>query len=90
MSITRKVKDPNSTLDFVVDWSAWLETDTISAVSWTVPTGITQTTSSFADTTATIWLMGGTAKAIYLIGCRITTAAGRIEDHSFEILIAEK
>lgn len=90
MSITRKIKDPNSTLDFVVDWSAWLEADTITAVTWTVPTGISQTSSSFTTTTATVWLSGGTAKAIYLIGCRITTAAGRIEDHSFEILAAEK
>ena len=90
MSITRKIKDPNSTLDYVVDWSAWLETDTIAAVTWTVPAGITQTTSLFSPTTATIWLSGGTAKAIYLIGCRITSTAGRIEDNSFEILVVEK
>ena len=92
MPVTRKIKDPNSTLDFPVDWSEWLDDsgDTISAVSWIVPAGITKASEEHTDTVATIWLTGGTAKAIYPVTCRVTTAAGRIEDFTFEILMVEK
>ncbi len=90
MATQRKTKDPNSILDFVVDWSAWLEQDEINTVTWTVPAGITYSTQSQTTTTATIWLAGGTAKALYPITCRITTDAGRTEDFSFEILCVEK
>lgn len=92
MPITRKIKDPNSTLDFPVDWSEWLEDsgDTISSVSWIVPDGITKASEENTDTVATIWLTGGTAKSIYPITCRVTTAAGRIEDFTFELLMVEK
>jgi hypothetical protein len=84
------VKDPNATLDYNVDWTAWLGTDTISAVAWTVPAGITQ--SSVANTTkiATIWLSGGTAGQSYNIVCRVTTAAGRIDDRTISVMVREK
>lgn len=88
--MTRKTKDPNATLDFVVDWSAWLDGDTINGATWTVPAGITKTSDSNTTTTATIWLSGGTVKSVYPITCRVSTTAGRIEDFSFEILCAEK
>ncbi|HEU0119019.1 MAG TPA: hypothetical protein VFQ91_00715 [Bryobacteraceae bacterium] len=88
--MTRKTKDPNATLDFVVDWTAWLDGDMISAVTWMVPVGITKTTQNNTDSTATVWLSGGSAKAVYPITCRVSTTAGRIEDFTFEILCAEK
>jgi len=88
--MTRKVKDPNSTLDFVVDWTAWLNGDTISTVTWMVTAGITKTSESNTTTTATIWLSGGQSRSVYPITCRITTAGGRIDDYSFEILVGEK
>jgi hypothetical protein len=84
-------KDPDAILDYVVDWTSWLTpiTDTIASVVWVVPTGVTETAVLFSNTSATIWLSGGTLSKVYTIVCRVTTANGRTEDHSFNILIEQ-
>jgi hypothetical protein len=85
-------KDPNSEVDFVVDWSRWLairDSDTISTSTWVVPSGITKTDDTHTTTTATIWLSGGTLGQTYDVVNRVTTAAGRIEDHTLTIYITE-
>ena len=84
------VKDPQATLDYRFDWAAWLTTDTIATVTWTVPTGITQTAITNTTTTATIWLSGGTVGTRYTVVCRITTAAGRIDERSLVVSVQQK
>ena len=84
------VKDPQATLDYRFDWSAWLTPDTISSVTWTVPVGITQTAATNTTTTATIWLSAGTVGTRYTIVCRITTAAGRIDERSLIVSVQQK
>ncbi len=84
------VKDPNAVLDYVLDWGAWLVSDTISTSNWTVPSGITKDSSTNTTTTATIWLSGGTAGEEYLLINRITTAAGRTEDRTIQITVIQK
>jgi hypothetical protein len=90
----RKIKDPNATLDYVVDFTDWIEetasNDKITSVQWIVPTGLSMMRQSFTETTATVWLSGGTVKKVYQVTCRITTDGGRIEDFSFELQCAEK
>lgn len=83
-------KDPNSTLDYTINWSSWLTTDTISTVAWTLETGITQTATSNTTTTATIWLSGGEAGTEYTVTCRVTTTAGRIDERSIAIRVAQR
>ncbi|WP_020474238.1 phage fiber-tail adaptor protein [Zavarzinella formosa] len=78
-------KDPSARKDYQVDWAAWLVSDTISAVVWTVPAGLTNYATSNTTTSATIWLSGGTHGTNYLVTCQITTAGGRIEQQSFTI-----
>lgn len=89
-SLGMKTKDPDETLDYTVDWAEFLGADTIHSVSWTVPAGITSDHVTFDDTSATIWLVGGTVGVRYTIGCRITSHAGRIGDRTFTIKIQEK
>ena len=84
------IKDPDAVLDYTVDWSDWLVNDTIISATWVVPTGITKDSSSNTDTTATIWLSGGTVNIDYSIVCRITTLVGRIEDRTFIIKCKER
>ncbi len=80
-------KDPDAALDYGVDWSAWLGTDTIATAVWTLPAGLTQPRpSSVAGATATVWLAGGTAGTVYLVSCRVTTATGRVDDRSLRII----
>lgn len=85
-------KDPDAVLDYKVDWSAWLPTgDTIVASTWTVPVGITQATPppSFTDSTATIWLSGGTLGDTHEIVNHVTTAQGRQDDRTIRVVIRE-
>jgi len=83
-------KGPNSKLDYKIDWSAWLGTDTISVSTWTNPTGITKDSDTKTATTTTIWLSGGTLDVEYLIINKITTVGGRIDERSFSVLIKQK
>jgi hypothetical protein len=80
-------KDPNSTLPYTIDWSAWLGSDIIISSTWIVPTGITQVSSAMTSTTTTINLTGGTLNASYIITNRIYTVDGKIQDQSFKIYI---
>ena len=91
--IKRMTKDPEGKMDYIVDWAAWLNGDTISTSSWTVPSGITKSSdpaASKTDTTATVWLEGGTVGADYDIINSIVTAAGRKDDRTFRVSVVEK
>lgn len=83
-------KDPNAILDYQIDWSAWLGSDTIATSAWTVPAGITKVSDTRTTTTATVWLSGGTVGTSYVLQNRITTAAGRTEDRSITVAVEEK
>jgi len=83
-------KDPESILDYSIDWSVWLNGDTISGSSWTVPSGLTEGSDSFTDTTTILWLSGGTAGESYSVVNRIDTASGRRADKTITIQCREK
>lgn len=87
-------KDADATLDYSVDWSAWLaDGDTIAAADWTVPDGLQQPTTptpSLAGAKATVWLTGGTVGDIYPVTCRITTAQGRSDARSIRIRVVQR
>lgn len=84
-------KDPNSTRNYKINWSRWLESgETISGVSWIVETGITNAGESNDTTTATLTLSGGTVGETYDCVCRITTNAAQIEDRTLQVTVAEK
>lgn len=80
-------KDPDSVLDYAVDWSDWLAGDTITTADFTVPAGLTRQSQNASATVATVWLAGGTAGATYSVNCRIVTAAGRTADRSFRVVM---
>lgn len=88
------VKDPADKLDYQVDWTPHLASgETISAVAWTVETGLTKSSSpaeSNTTTTATVWLEGGTAGGDYDVACRITTNQGRIIERTFNVRVENR
>ena len=84
------IKDPQAILDYTVNWETWLDGDTISASSWTVPTGLTEDSDSNGDSTATVWLSSGTVGKTYEIVNHITTAGGREEDKTLVIICKQK
>lgn len=81
------VKDSSSVLDYQIDWTSWLNTDTIANSTWSADSGITIKSSDFTDTTTTVWLSGGTINSSYTVTNHIVTDSGREEDRSLMIKI---
>lgn len=83
-------KDPDAKLDFPIDWSDWLGSDTITASTWSVPAGLTLENEAFDPKEATVWLSGGTDGAVYIVTNRITTAEGRINEASIRLKVVSE
>lgn len=72
-------KDPNDLLDYVFDWTKWLQSgETIDSFSITVSSGLTLSSSSTSvdGKKITIWISGGVSK-LETATCRIVTTGGR-------------
>lgn len=84
-------KDPDALLDYEVDWTSLLDGDTITGTpEWTIASGLTKDSQTNTTTTATVWLSGGAVDGVYLVACKITTAAGRIDECSFNVRVKNK
>ena len=83
-------KDPAAILDYTVDWSKWLDADTIITSQWTVSTGLAQVSSSNDLKSATAWLSGGSAGQAYTATNRITTSGGRTDERSIIINVKDR
>jgi hypothetical protein len=80
-------KDPEAVLDYVWDWSDWLEVgETIVTALVTVPTGLVLDLQTNTTTTVTAWLSGGTIGNGYAVNCHITTTTGREDDRTIYIV----
>lgn len=86
------LKDPDATLDYTFDWTAWLEptTDTIADVEWVPDDALTVESSLFDDTTATAFVSGGSVGEMLNLTCRITTTGGRIDDRTIVLKIVNR
>ncbi len=89
MALSVFFKDPDATLDYRMDWSAWLGTDTIASALWTIPTGITSALQTNTTTTATVRLSGGTASSMYTVTCTILTVSGQQDQRSIVLVLQD-
>ncbi len=95
-------KDPDAVLDYKFDWKSntngrgfkdWLETsETISSQVVTAETGLVLDSSAVADTNTSVvaWVSGGTAGRTYSLACKIVTSAGRTDERTINIQVAER
>ena len=98
-------KDKDEILDYSVDWSRFLGTDTISAVTWyiadaddvkvqvadsDVVNGLQFVTSTATTTVSTIRLSLGTNNVRYKITCQINTAQGLQYERTLFVRVREK
>ena len=92
MALVTFLKDPDALLDYTIDWTTWLDGDTIDTSNWTLPSGITEDSSGMDGTSskATVWLSGGDAGTVYTVVNTIVTAAGRTDERSLDIKVAER
>lgn len=81
-----QAKAAASNLDYTVDWSQWLEGDTIASVTVT-GNGVTIGTTEFTSTQVSFMVSGGTLNTIASVVVEITTAIGRIEQQTFYLNI---
>ncbi len=83
--------DPDSVLDYFVEWQRWLDGDTIETSTWLIsPDTLTRGLEEKTNTRATIWLSGILEGAVHLVTNRIHTAGGRTEDRSFKLVGRQK
>ena len=85
MKIPTYSKDPDETLDYIINWATHLGSDTISSSSWVAETGITIDSDTNTTTTATVWLSGGTLGQFYLVTNTIVTDGGRTLEQSIRV-----
>lgn len=86
-------KKQGETLDYVIDWTAYLDGDSIVGSSWAaVPaTGvvINSPAASFNAVSATVWVSSGTPGQKYVLENTVTTAAGRVVTDHITVYIQE-
>lgn len=80
-------QDPVSTLDYNIDWTAWLGGDTISSSTWITHPDITISNTTFTGVITTVYLTGGTAGKTYKVKNKISTTNGRTEEETFDLTI---
>ena len=85
-------KDPNATLDYTFDWTAYLTpiADTIASVTWVLGDGLTKVSQSNTTLTATAFISGGTVGENLQLTCRIVTTGGRTDDRSVTLKIVDR
>jgi hypothetical protein len=84
-------KDPNARVPFLVNWTDWLDGDTIATASVILSSAEVVLDSQSHTTTAhTIWLTGGVAGKTYMVTSRVVTAANVQDDRSFRLICRQR
>jgi len=90
LSTITKIKDPNSVIDYLLDWTAFLNQiggDILLESDWTTTdTGLTILQQTFTTTQTTVWIAGGTPPLSSIVN-HITTAGGRQQDQTIHLKI---
>ena len=105
MSFKWPDKDPDDILDYSIDWSRFLDGDTLSTVTWfcddadnvkqnfdtptTIVNGLQHVSNSNSNTTATIQLSLGTANTTYDLYCQVTTSGGLTAERKIRLRVRE-
>lgn len=80
------VKDPGAVLDYVFNWSSWLQSgETIVSYTLNAETGLTKGLDSELSGKVVVWLLGGVVGETYKVSCEITTSLGRTDERTIEI-----
>jgi hypothetical protein len=84
-------KDPDASLDYTFDWTAYLanSSDTIASVTYQLSDGLAQTRVLNTETQARSYVSGGTLGTTASVTCRITTVAGRIDERTIFLKIEQ-
>jgi hypothetical protein len=81
------VKDPAADLDYLFDWSDYLEEGETITDYELAPGGLTASKEDNTGTAVTVWFAGGEAASYEAPRCTITTSSGRIDVRTMTIRI---
>jgi hypothetical protein len=85
------IKDPAAHLDYEFDWSAWLpDGDSIASFVLTSEGGVVCGQSGHASGVVSVMVSGGTVNTEASVACRITTAAGRVDERTLYLVIRQR
>ena len=86
-----KMKDKDSSVDYMIDWTEWLSTnETIASSAWTLPTGLTEDNADFDDDSSSIMVSGGSNGVVYSAVCTATTNQGRTVQRRVALRVEER
>lgn len=85
-----KYKSPAGVLEYVFDWTDYLDSDEISTISVGAETGLTVDSSSNTATAVTAWVSGGTLGKEYTLTCQVVTTGSRTYSRTIYIHIVEQ
>ena len=89
-------KDPDAVLDYAIDWTTWLDDDTIATSTWTIETisgdasPLAKESALNTNYVATVILQGGTVGNIYNIKNTITTGNGYTDVRNFRVKVQNR
>jgi len=90
-------KDPDEVKDYRVDWVDGLDDDTIASSVWSIGSADEEAghelvidSSTYAASSTTVWLSGGTAGLTYRLLNRVATAGGRTLDQTVKLIVKAK
>ena len=81
--------DPDAIVDYIIDWTAWLDGDNIATSNWTVANA-SEASSSNTSKTATVFVQSAKPGKVCTMRNRITTTGGRTEDRTLRAKVREK
>jgi len=88
------LKDPQSRVDYAIDWAPYLEGRTIAGSVWSVDPneagGIAIDGASFTATRTAATLTGGRVGHVYGIANHVTLSDGRREDRSIVLRVEQR
>jgi len=93
--MTFLLKDPDSVLDYLIDWGAeYLGDDLLAESDWSVAPdeagGVTIAGSDFDATTSTVKAGGGLPGRIYRLINEVVTASGRVDSRSIVLRVEKR
>lgn len=92
MTLRPKVffKDPDATLDYFWDWTAYAGESQIVHYDFIVPPGIEEVNRSRDGNRCYLWLKGGQRGNVYNVTCRVTFDSGVVDDRSIRISVVDR
>ena len=89
-------KDADGVLDYTLDWSDWLGTNTISSSTWSVETitgdsdALTIDSNTNTTTKSTVFLSGGSVGNVYKVYNTIGTSNSLTERRHFRVRVTNR